>query len=142
MDDRLQAATAPPAISAHNIRMDVRFIVPVSFAEISPAAVLSEIAEMRADLVPEISLGTHFFNDIVENQTLYLAVFPDREDTVLNRSFLDESPNRLAELLPEEARWEEAVRVIEPSALGGGVKLCVNANALEQRAICYLTKDA
>jgi pyruvate,water dikinase len=116
--------------------------VPVSFAEISPAAVLGEIAEMRADLVPEISLGTHFFNDIVENQTLYLAVFPDREGTVLNRRFLDESPNHLAELLPEEARWEEAVRVIEPAALGGGMKLCVNANALEQRAVCYLTKDA
>jgi pyruvate,water dikinase len=116
--------------------------VPVSFAEISPAAVLSEIAEMRADLVPEVSLGTHFFNDIVENGTLYLAVFPDREDTVLNRRFLDESPSRLTELLPDEARWEEAVRVIEPSALEAGMKLCVNANPLKQRAVCYLTKDA
>jgi len=116
--------------------------VPVSFAEISPAAVVGEIAEMRADLVPEISLGTHFFNDIVENETLYLAVFPDREETVLNRRFLDESPSRLTDLLPDEARWEEAVRVIEPSALEGGMKLCVNANALEQRAVCYLTKDA
>jgi hypothetical protein len=112
--------------------------VPVSFAEIGPARVLGEIAEMRADLVPDVSLGTHFFNDLVENQTVYLAVFPDKEGTVLNRAFLDTAPNRLTELLPDQARWEEVVRVIEPATLEGGKRLRINANAFKQRAVCYL----
>jgi hypothetical protein len=116
--------------------------VPVSFGEIGPAAVLGEIAEMQADFVPEVSLGTHFFNEIVENEMLYIAVFPNREETVLNRGFLDGSPNRLADLLPDRAQWEEIVRVIEPGTFKDGMRLYLNANPIEQRALCYLTENA
>ncbi|MBN2243924.1 MAG: pyruvate, phosphate dikinase [Acidobacteria bacterium] len=113
--------------------------VPVSFADISPAAVLCEIAEMHADLVPEVSLGTHFFNEIVENDTLYLAVFPDNEGVAFNRKLLEGAPNSLIKILPDCGRWQEAVRVIEPDAIGEGLKICLNANAQKQRAVCYLT---
>jgi len=115
--------------------------VPVSFSEISPAAIVSEIAEMHADLIPDVSLGTHFFNEIVENETLYLAVFPEREDTILNRKFLDGAPNRLTQILPDQGRWQEAVRVIDPPTIRAGLKFCVNANAQKQRAVCYLTTE-
>jgi len=47
--------------------------VPVSFAEISRVTALCEVIEMREGLVPDVSLGTHFFNDLVEMQVLYLA---------------------------------------------------------------------
>jgi hypothetical protein len=113
--------------------------VPVSFAEISPATIVSEIAEMHADLIPDVSLGTHFFNEIVESETLYLAVFPEREDTIFNRRFFDSAPNRLIEILPDQGRWQEAVRVIEPSTISAGLRFCVNANAQKQTAVCYLT---
>ena len=59
--------------------------VPVSFAEIDTASVLCEIVAMRDDLVPDVSLGTHFFNDLVEMDILYLALFPDRKDNFWNR---------------------------------------------------------
>ncbi len=115
--------------------------VPVSFAEISPAAVVCEIAEMHADLIPDVSLGTHFFNEIVENDTLYLAVFPDNEGVTYNRKLLDDAPNRLKEILPDYGHWQEAVRVIEPGTIRKGLKLCINANAQKQKAVCYLTTE-
>ena len=40
--------------------------IPVNFAEVNGVSVIGEIAEMHEGLVPDISLGTHFFNNIVE----------------------------------------------------------------------------
>ena len=50
--------------------------VPVSFSEIDNISALCEIVAMREDLIPDVSLGTHFFNDLVELDILYLALFP------------------------------------------------------------------
>src|SRR4030042_2873256 len=62
--------------------------VPVTFSEINNVSFLCEIVKMREDLIPDVSLGTHFFNDLVEFNILYLALYPDREDTILNSIFL------------------------------------------------------
>ena len=98
--------------------------VPVCFAEIATVSILCEIVAMRDDLVPDVSLGTHFFNDLVEMDMLYLALFPRREGNSWNRDFFEQSPNRLGELLPDEARWSEVVRVIDmPLAAQGGAPL-------------------
>jgi hypothetical protein len=112
--------------------------VPVSFAEINRVSVLGEIVEMREGLVPDVSLGTHFFNDLVEMQILYLAVFPGHAGHVINRSLLEGSPNRLADLLPDEARWVEVVRVIDAADLPEGRSLLLEADVLRQRAVCYV----
>jgi pyruvate,water dikinase len=108
--------------------------VPVSFAEISRATALCEVLEMREGLVPDVSLGTHFFNDLVETQVLYLALIPGKEGNCVNASLIEESPNRLPELIPAEAAWATAVRVIDPT----GRALRLHADALRQSAVCYL----
>ena len=64
-------------------------------------------------VVPDVSLGTHFFNDLVEANMLYLAVHPTRRGDSLNLKFLAGARNRLAELLPEDAEWAGVVRVID-----------------------------
>jgi pyruvate, water dikinase len=105
--------------------------VPVSFAEISRVTALCEVIEMREGLVPDVSLGTHFFNDLVEMQILYLALIPGKEGNRVNADFVEQAPNRLPELIPEAAAWANAVRVIDPVALR------LNADALKQTATCY-----
>ena len=115
--------------------------VPVSFSEIDTASVLCEIVAMRDDLVPDVSLGTHFFNDLVEMDILYLALFPGRKDNFWNLKFFEQSPNRLAELLPSEAQWSEVVRVIDvQSSFRDGTVLKLNSNALTQQVLCYLER--
>jgi hypothetical protein len=112
--------------------------VPVSFAELSRVNVLCEIVEMREGLVPDVSLGTHFFNDLVEMQVLYLALDPAKEGNCLNANFLGRAPNRLASLLPEEAKWNHAVRVIDTADISGERMLLLHADALSQSAVLYL----
>ena len=111
--------------------------VPVSFSEIDTVAVLCEIVAMRENLVPDVSLGTHFFNDLVEMDILYTALFPGRPGNGWSLEFFEQSPNRLTDLVPEAEEWSHAVRVIDLPPLSGGSRLMVWASSLDQRVLCY-----
>ena len=110
--------------------------VPVQFPEINTVSILGEIVAMREDMVPDVSLGTHFFSNLVESDILYIALFPKREGNQINAAFFDQYPNRLAELMPDEEAWSEVIRMIDAPA-DGSVNFMLNANALKQHAICY-----
>ena len=58
---------------------------------------------------------------------------------MLNTKFLTESPNVLAELLPEDAAYAEYVRVIDVPAVAGGRYLEIVMNGEEEQAVGYLT---
>ncbi len=49
--------------------------VPSAFADISEFDMIAEISETRAGYVPELSYGSHIFQDLVEAEILYTAVF-------------------------------------------------------------------
>jgi len=112
--------------------------VPVSFAEIDKVSVICEIIGVGMPVTPDVSLGTHFFNDLVEANMLYLAVHPTRRGDSLNLKFLAGAPNRLADLLPEDAEWAGVVRVIDFPDTGDGRRLYLNADSFRQRVVCYL----
>lgn len=112
--------------------------VPVRFAEINNASVLCELVTMHDGLVPDVSLGTHFFSDLVETDILYLAVFPQRQDNRLNEAFFEQQPNRLAELLPNAADYANCVRVIDLPNDQCRMLLRFHANTLKQNVFCYL----
>ena len=116
--------------------------VPVAYAEIKKVAFLCEIVAMREGLVPEVSFGTHFFNELVESDILYLAIFPDREGNLLNTAFLDRMPNRLNQLLPDAAHRADVIRVLDASDLPADTRLMLHASNRGQRAICYLDTSA
>jgi hypothetical protein len=113
--------------------------VPVSFAEIDAVSAICEIVGVGMNVVPDVSLGTHFFNDLVEANMLYMAVHPARKGNALNGSFLALARNLLAALLPEDAEWAGVVRVIDLPDPRDGRLLYLNANSFRQRAVCYLT---
>jgi len=87
--------------------------VPVSFYEINKIAVLAEIAYEGGNLMPELSFGTHFFQDLVEGDIFYVALFPEKSGTVFNRAKLNEMPNRLTEVLPGSSKYANVVRLYE-----------------------------
>lgn len=108
--------------------------VPVTFAEINTASVVCELALMHDGLVPDVSLGTHFFNDLVELDMLYLAVAPGRPDNVLNEDMLRSQPNLLTRLLPSAAQLSSALWVVELPALQ------LNVDSIKQTGLCYLAE--
>jgi len=111
--------------------------VPISFAEIRTASVVCEIVAMREGLTPDVSLGTHFFSELVERDMLYFALFPSRENDFLNTDLLENARNKLAELLPGEAKWANVVRVLDPDEWQDGKVVRLNASAIKQKVICY-----
>ncbi len=115
--------------------------VPVSFAEINNVSVLCEIAEMHEGLIPDVSLGTHFFNDLVEMDMLYFVVYPQKYDNILNREYFSVVPNDLTKLVAEATKWQSVVKVVDSRHSGKNATLCLSADVLKQKVICYF-KDA
>ncbi len=114
--------------------------VPVSFAEISRAAVLAELAVMHEGLIPEVSLGTHFFNDLVEMDILYLAIVPGKTGHAFNEQFLRQGVNRLTELIPSAQELVRALWVMDAFPGNGSSSLFLNVDSMQQKGICYLEK--
>lgn len=111
--------------------------LPVSFAEICNAAVLVEIASQKDGFMPELSYGTHFFQDLVENQIFYVALFPDKEGVVFNREYFEQSENSFAQLLPEYRKWQDIVKVIDFSDMKP--TLWLDADITSRQLQCYLS---
>ena len=112
--------------------------IPVSFSEINTATVLCELDSMHEGLVPDLSLGTHFFNEMVEMNILYMAHFGAREGNRFNPDLLFAEHNTLEELEPEAKAWDPAVSVIDANALSSGRQLFLHADSPGQRAVLYL----
>jgi len=119
-------------------RGDVRLGVGVTYADISNAALLVEIARKRGHYVPDLSFGTHFFQDLVESQIRYLPLYPDDAGVAFREDFFRGTPNLLAELLPEHAALAPVVRVIEIPRATEGQLLRVAMNAEQDEALGYL----
>jgi hypothetical protein len=108
--------------------------VPVRFAELGSITVLGEVAFSAGGLMPELSFGSHFFQDLVESGIFYVALFPDRPGSVLNLALLEEYPNRLSELLPADAGLAGTIRVVD---LPEGEELVLQADIISQRVACH-----
>ncbi len=107
--------------------------VPVSFHEINNIAVLAEIAYEGGNLMPELSYGTHFFQDLVEGDIFYVALFPEKPDTVFDRAQFDKIPNQLTEVLPESEKYADVVRLYEMSEW----KLRIISDITFRKIICF-----
>ncbi len=77
-------------------RGDIKLGVSVTYADINNTAMLVEVARRKGDYVPDLSFGTHFFQDLVEAGIRYLPLYPDDPGVVFQESFLMAAPNRLA----------------------------------------------
>lgn len=114
--------------------------VRVGYADIYNTLMLIEVAFAGPEGTPEVSHGTHFFQDLVEANIYALPLYPDEPETVFNRAFFEDSPNLLPDLLPGDAAYAQYVRVIDVRAASGGKLLEVIMNAEEERALAYLRR--
>ena len=121
-------------------RGDIKLGVKVTYSEINNAAMLIEVARKKGQYVPEVSFGTHFFQDLVESGIRYLPLYPDDPDVKFNEEFLSSAPNRLAEILPEFAELEDTLRVIDVSAVLKGNLLHVLMNGENEQALAYFAE--
>ncbi len=119
-------------------RGDIKLGVSVTYSEINNAALLVEIARRKGDYVPDLSFGTHFFQDLVEAQIRYLPLFPDDPGVVFSEAFLLGAPNLLEEVAPDLAHLGGTLRVVDVPAATDGLVLRVAMNAELDRALAFL----
>ena len=127
-------AIGPGRWGSGNINLGVN----VSYADIDNVAVLVELGSSDAGNEPELSYGTHFFQDLVEADIIYLPVFPKQRDSEFDSRFFAQSPNILAQLLPEYAEFEDIVQVIDVPSAYEGAYVHVVADGQTRNAVCYL----
>lgn len=113
--------------------------VKVTYADIYNTRMLIEIAVAHNGVTPEVSHGTHFFQDLVESNIYPLSLFPDNPQVVFNQKFFEQAPNKLAALLPNDRAYADYIKVIEVPTSSQGRYLRVVMDSEESRAIGYLT---
>ncbi len=111
-------------------RGDIKLGVNVTYSDINNTSMLIEIARKKGNYVPDLSFGTHFFQDLVEANIRYLPLYPDTEEIIFNENFLLTAENVLGELLPEYAEYESIIHVIDvvKSTNGSILKVLINAD--------------
>ena len=121
-------------------RGDIKLGVQVTYSDINNTAMLIEIARRKKDYLPELSFGTHFFQDLVEASIHYLPLYPDDSKIVFNESYFNTGRNLLSELLPDLQGLSEIIRVIDVSSTSPGNILRILLNADSDEAIGFLSE--
>jgi hypothetical protein len=121
-------------------RGDIKLGVNVTYSDINNTTMLIEIAHKKGDYIPELSFGTHFFQDMVESSIRYLPLYPDEENVIFNEKFLLESKNILPEILPQYSKLSDTVRVIDVPKTTNGLILSILMNADLEKAVGFLKK--
>jgi hypothetical protein len=113
--------------------------VKVTYADIFNTRVLVEIAMDKEGETPEVSYGTHFFQDLVESRIYPLPLYPCDEGVIFNQALLEGAPNMLPELLPDDAAYVDYVKVIDVKSVSGGRFLEIVMDGEREQALAYLT---
>lgn len=123
-------------------RGDIKLGVSVTYSDINNTAMLIEVARKKGNYVPDLSFGTHFFQDLVEANIRYLPLYPDDNGVLFNDTFLSKSKNIYPQLVPEYDYLEDTVKVIDISEMTGGNILKVAVNAEIDEAIGFFTQPS
>ena len=94
--------------------------VPINFTEICHMSAICEISYADKGLMPELSYGSHFFQDLVESGVFYVALFPEHKEQVVFQEGKIHGMNNIAEeLIPNSRINTEVIGVYRT----GGMEL-------------------
>ncbi len=124
----------PGRWGSSNIELGVK----VSYADIHNTQVLIEIAMETEEGVPELSYGTHFFQDLVEAGIHSLPLHLHQSGSQFRWEFFRDAPNMLAYLSPQDSGLSSYVRVIDIAAGTGNRRLNIIMNGQQDEAVGFL----
>ncbi|MCJ7716950.1 MAG: nucleotidyltransferase domain-containing protein [Anaerolineales bacterium] len=122
-------------------RGDIKLGVNVTYSDINNTAALIEIAQKRGDYIPDLSFGTHFFQDLIESAIRYIPLYPDDHGIIFNKEFLLDTDNILGDLLPEYVHLEKIIHVIDVKQCSGGSVVQILMNAEKNHALAMLADE-
>ena len=88
--------------------------VPSGFSDISEFSVIAEVSESKVGYIPELSYGSHIFQDLVEAGILYTAVFEQESTAAYDPALLRQFTDMTDELTTLAEDIRDVFRVYEP----------------------------
>jgi hypothetical protein len=95
--------------------------IPVHFSELGNMAAICEVS--YKDLMPELSFGSHFFQDIVESGIFYAAIFDGYNDVLFS---------------PEKILSQENLFDSDVIHLARTPGLTLYSDIISQKLLCFL----
>jgi hypothetical protein len=117
--------------------------VPIDYSDIYNTKALVELAGQGVGPEPEPSLGTHFFQDLLESQIYPLAVILDAATTVFNRDFFYNSPNHISEFIKNaDEELVKCLRLIRVADFSPGHYIQIVMDDEKNQAVAFLKDEA
>lgn len=91
--------------------------VPVVFGDISGFCAICEVSDSRAGYMPELSYGSHMFQDMVEANMIYGALWNDEKTITYQPEILEHSEDLFEKICPEDQELKGMIRVWETEGL-------------------------
>jgi hypothetical protein len=104
--------------------------VPVHFSEIAHMSVICEVASAEGGFMPELSYGSHFFQDLVESGIFYAAIFDGERDVIYQPDYVLEKENLLSSILPKSSKFEDVIHVTKSDGME------IFADIVSQKLVC------
>lgn len=104
--------------------------VPVHFTELCHMSVICEVASREYGFEPELSYGSHFFQDLVEANIFYVAISDGKREVVFQDKKILGYKNVIGEILTAEPWAEKVIHVVEAEGME------VYADILSQTFLC------
>ncbi|PKO03677.1 MAG: hypothetical protein CVU43_01410 [Chloroflexi bacterium HGW-Chloroflexi-5] len=112
--------------------------VPIAYGDIYHSKALVEMAGENLGLPPEPSLGTHFFQDLLEAHIYPLALQLDDPKTAFNRAFFDQMPNHLKEWIAADEQYEQCLHLLAIGDFAPGKTLTILMNDDVGKVLAYI----
>ncbi|WP_347491264.1 PEP/pyruvate-binding domain-containing protein [Desulfoscipio sp. XC116] len=109
--------------------------VPVHFTELCNMSVICEVASCKAGFTPELSFGTHFFQNLVESDIFYVAIFDGQKDVVFHPEHILKRENMLAGLFPQCSQFTDVIHVAQTDGL------VLFSDILTQKLLCKYSSE-
>jgi len=113
--------------------------VHIDYADIFNSKALIELSGEGIGPAPEPSLGTHFFQDLLEGEIYPLAIHVGEDK--FSRDFFYESPNRLSEWIEAKSGLFQRLRLIKVSDFKPGFHLELIMDGKKGRAVAFLAES-
>ncbi len=120
-------------------RGDIKLGVRVNYSDINNTAMLIEIARRKLGQTPDLSFGTHFFQDLVESRISYLPLYPDEDGVLFNEAFFRDSPNQIGSIISAEKLLEKVIKVIHLPRIRENTTASVVMDGENDQALAFLS---
>lgn len=115
--------------------------VYVGYSDICNAGALVELAGKGVGAAPEPSLGTHFFQDLMEAQIYPVAVPIDQKETIFNHDFFYKTPNKLQGLVDVSDEIAGCMRLIDVASYRPGHHVDLIMDGEKGEAVAFIAPD-